>query len=193
MFQVLSGRYDIDRKIPKWMRSKVGYSFVRFAEDDWFENDIIREELRDVEGVVRIDGLYFYKECGKRITVDQLSQGTKQFIMMTRDPRYVVNCVHVGWNVYKYFKMWSDYKHVDVTMLMQSNGALRVPGLNGVFLNTGDTFETSNDLVDLIFRHRHDVLESDLQNWGFVTCRYSKGAREFTGIDSKGIRINYID
>ena len=182
MFRVLSGNYVVNGKIPSWVRPKVGSEFTRRVDESWLEDEIVRRELLEVEGIVKFNGLSLTKSSGKRIPVDWISQGSKQFIMMTQNPSYVVNCVHVGWNVYKYFKEWADTKYVDVTLLMNGNGALHVEGLSGLFLNSGEIFSSSRELVNMIYEHDMDDLLLKHGSTNSVICSHNKDGNTFSRV-----------
>ena len=81
------------------------------VEESWLEDDIIKEELKDVDHIVDINGLLLTKDDGDRIPVHWISQSSKQFIFATQvKSEKVVDCFHVGWNVYKYFYKWCKEK-----------------------------------------------------------------------------------
>lgn len=189
MFRVLSGDYMVGTKVPRWVRDKVDVLFDRRVDESWLDDDIISRELLEVENIVKIDGLMLTKKSGRRIPVHWISQGSKQFIVMTRYPNQVVDCLHVGWNVYKFFWEWANTKNIDVTMLMNGNGALYVKDLSGIYLNSGDTFSTSRELVDLIYRHDCDHLHGCEGNDGYIVCDYSKESAKVMGRDSRIIRL----
>ena len=140
----------------------MGSNFDRLVDESWIQNEIVRDELRDVEGVVKFEGLLLTKGNGKRIPINWISQGSKQFIMATRQPdRYVVDCRHVGGNVYKYFYLWCREKNVNMFMLMNSNGALDSDiEMKGIYLNSGTSFTCNRDLVNLIYDYRSTILDT---------------------------------
>lgn len=169
MLNVLSGKLNTIEGInknTKWIQKKMGSNFDRKVDESWISDDIIREELRDVEGIVKFEGLLLTKDNGKRIPINWISQGSKQFIMATRYPdKYVVDCRHVGGNVYKYFYIWCLEKNVDMFMLMNSNGALDSDvEMEGIYLNSGTKFNGNRDLVDLIFDYRLSLLDPVIMN-----------------------------
>lgn len=56
MLNVLSGKLNTIEGInknTKWIQKKMGSNFDRKVDESWISDGIIREELRDVEGIVK--------------------------------------------------------------------------------------------------------------------------------------------
>lgn len=170
MLRILSGVYPLEGKRPIWIRGKVMSSFDRRVKPDWLADTIVKDELRDVDRIVNMEGLLLEKDSGIQIPVNWISQGSKQFITATQNPSIVVNCFYVGWNVYKYFYKWCKEKDVDITLLMNTSFILNVEqNLSGVFLNTGEYFSSNIEVAKLIHEHKKTKLDfntlKDFNDW----------------------------
>ena len=199
MLKIITGTFE--SRVPDWVQGKLTFLFDSLVEPNWLQDPIVREELLDVDEIADVNGLSLIKKDGSCIPVNWLSQGTKQFLFAVNaydgeSPDEVIDCYHVGWNVYKYFYKWCSFKNIDITLLMNSNDALRCDeNMKGLFLNTCVSFSTNRELVDLIYENMY-VLLSEESNNGIVIARtfVKKSNRDiFTGeefrIDLKKGRI----
>ena len=180
MLKVLTGNFDMSGKHPEWLRRKMGSIFDSWVDDDWLLDPIVQEELRSVDHIVKVDGMLLTKDTGKRIPVHLVSQGSKQFIFATRGlDGKAVDCFHVGSNVYEYFHKWCMDKNVDITLLMQGLGVMRINyQLNGIFLNTGDSFSNNDELLRKLFKYRFSKLENTVDN-GIIHAKLCNHKEEF--------------
>ena len=185
MLKVLSGKFEstLQKPHPVWVRKKMLSNFDVRVRPEWLDNDIVREELLDVDEIVEINGLSLTKKNGRQIPINWVSQVSKQFIWATRGiDDLFVNCQHVGWNVYKYFYMWSEKYNKDIYMLMNGNGALMVDmQMSGIYLNNCQSFKNNDELVDLIYNYRPTMLGSQVEN-GYLNGTFLE---EWTGSDSE--------
>lgn len=156
MFKVICGRPLDDRA--KWLRGKIGDSFSMAAEENWFTDKIVRDELRAVEDIVDVKGFCFIKRDGTTIPPQWLCQGTRQFIMMTQKNNIIYDSFYFGVNVYPFFCRWANEKNVDVTIVTSDVGVWKYKGLKGVLLNTGEKFNSSSELEDMIWKYRKTAL-----------------------------------
>lgn len=165
MLKIITGTFEEDR-IFDWLQGKLTASFDMCVEESWLEDDIIKEELRDVDHIVDINGLLLTKDDGDRIPIHWISQGSKQFIFATQvKSEKVVDCFHVGWNVYKYFYIWCKEKNEDITLLMNNSEVLSCDvDLQGLFLNTGEMFHTNKELVNLLYKNMYVTLSTYAPN-----------------------------
>lgn len=182
MLKILTGNFDMSGKLPEWLRGKMMSGFDMRVDDDWLYDDIVKEELKAVDHIVNINGLLLTKDTGRRIPVHWISQGSKQFIYATRGiDNKVVDCFHVGSNVYEFFHKWCNSKGVDITLLMQGLGVMRVPyQLNGVFLNTGETFSNNDELIRKLFKYRFSKLENTVDR-GVIHAKLCDSNEKFMG------------
>lgn len=180
MLKILTGNFDMSGKHPEWLRRKMGSIFDNRVDDDWLLDPIVQEELLAVDHIVGINGLLLTKDTGKRIPVHWVAQSSKQFIYATRglDDK-VVDCFHVGSNVYEYFHKWCTDKDVDITLLMQGLGVMRIKyQLNGIFLNTGEPFANNDELLRKLFKYRFSKLENTVDN-GVIHAKLCNHKEEF--------------
>lgn len=70
MLRVVTGTYDRNLGLPKWLTGKADLPFDRRVTEEWLQDDIIKQELRDVDHIVKIDGLMLTRESGRRIPVN---------------------------------------------------------------------------------------------------------------------------
>ena len=170
MLKVFSGVYE--ENLLSYIRGKVMSNFDRRVTRDWISSDLVRSELRDVDDVVSIDGLTLMKSTGREIPVQFISQGSKQFIMEYINPGVkAVDCCHVGWNVYKYFNMLAE--NTDVFLLVNTNDCLSIKDyeLHGYYMNAGKYFNTTYDLVGMIYDYQYSVI-SELQDGNIINAQH---------------------
>lgn len=158
MLRVLSGFPE--KLVNSWLRGSVIGYFDRVVREEWLEDDIIHDELRAVDKIVKVDGLMLTKETGRRIPVNWLSHGSKQFICMTQYTDIIYDSFHYGANVYEFFYRWIKEKNVDVTLLINSNGSCLIKNeFKGIFLNTGVEFNSGKELANLYYDYGNCYLE----------------------------------
>ena len=181
MLKVLSGGFDIVDSIPYWVQFKLLDIFDSVVREDWLMDPIVLDELRDVDHIVKVDGLMLTKEDGDRIPVNWLSQGTKQFLFATHYPsKRVIDCYNVGWNVFKYFYFWCEEKNVDIVLLTNSNEMLNLDvDLKGYHLNADKYFNSNRELADIVYKYRRNFLSADpdKQDW-LITASTKDGKKK---------------
>lgn len=161
MLRVVSGIPE--KPILTWVYGKADSFFDYRVEESWFEDNIIKQELRDVDKIVKIDGLLLTTETGRRIPPNWLSQGSKQFITMTRKPKKFYNAIHYGANLYEYFYKWASERNTDVNMLINSPLCIG-KNMKGVFINNNSLFNSGEELCDLILSWREGILYEKDEN-----------------------------
>lgn len=158
MFKVISG-VTAEPNV-SWLNGKVSESFIRRSQEEWFEDKIVKDELRCVEHIIDPTFPMFKKESGVRIPPHWLSQGTRQFLYMTKIPKGVFDSFYFGANVYPFFYRWSKDKNIDVIIKTNSVEVMKYDELSGLFLNTGDYFSNGKELHMLIRDNRQTLLKS---------------------------------
>ena len=158
MFKVICGRPLDDRA--KWLRGKIGDSFSMAAEENWFTDKIVRDELRAVEDIVDVKGFCFIKRDGTTIPPQWLCQGTRQFIMMTQKNNIIYDSFYFGVNVYPFFYRWANEKNVDVTITTCYMGEWRYPEMKGICLNDGTLFNSGREMQTAIINNKNTMLDS---------------------------------
>lgn len=156
MFKVIAGMTLDDNA--KWFRGKISDSYAIAVEAEWFEDKIVRDELKAVENIVDVNSLCLIKEDGQVIPPQWLSQGSRQFLMMTQKNNTIYDSCRFGVNVFPFFCRWANEKNVDVTIVTSDIGVWKYKGLNGILLNTGERFTSSKELEDLIWEYRKTAL-----------------------------------
>lgn len=158
MLRVLSGFPEKLRN--SWLIGSVIRYFDRAVTEDWLHDSIILDELYSVDKIVKVDGLMLTKDTGRRIPVNWISHGSKQFICMTQYTDIIYDSFHYGDNVYEFFYRWAKEKNVDVTLLISSIGAINIKNeFKGIYLNNGAEFNSGSELADLCLSYRHCYLE----------------------------------
>ena len=160
MFKVIAGMPLDDNA--KWFRGKISDSYAVAAEAEWFEDKIVRDELKAVENIVDVNGLCLIKEDGQVIPPQWLSQGSRQFLMMTQKNNTIYDSCRFGVKVFPFFCRWANEKNVDVTIVTSDVGVWMYKGLNGILLNTGERFNSSAELEDSV-SYTHLTLPTKLE------------------------------
>lgn len=144
-----------------WLVPNVTKVFSRRVQDTWLKDSIILEELREVDNIIRVDGLNLYKDDGRRIPPDWLSHGSKQFISMTRKQDIFYDCYYFGRNVYPFFYKWSKKSDRDVNLLLLGNDCASVVGeFKGIIINNGEEFSSGRDLFLKARKFRQSYIET---------------------------------
>lgn len=167
MFKVLSGVTE-EPNVP-WLNGKVSEGFIRRARVEWFEDQIVKDELRVVDHIVEPTFPMFKKESGVLIPPHWLSQGTRQFLYMTKIPKGIFDSFYFGANVYPFFCRWANEKGVDVVVKINSRDVWEYKDLSGLYLNTGEYFNNGDELYELIVNNRQTLLKS--YNNGVITAQ----------------------
>ena len=157
-FRVIVGIPLDDRA--KWLRCQIGDSFSYGARVEWFADSIVREELLDVDGIVDINGFCLKKKNGRVISPDWLSQGSRQFLMMTQRNTSIYDSCLFGRNVFPYFYRWADERNTSVTVVASEPELWWCDELRGTVLNTGEQFNSGEELDKLILENKNTVLGS---------------------------------
>lgn len=167
MFKVLSGVTE-EPNVP-WLNGKVSEGFIRRARVEWFEDQIVKDELRVVDHIVEPTFPMFKKESGVLIPPHWLSQGTRQFLYMTKIPKGIFDSFYFGANVYPFFCRWANERGVDVAVKINSRDVWEYKDLSGLYLNTGEYFNNGEELYELIVNNRQTLLKS--YNNGVITAQ----------------------
>ena len=167
MFKVLSGVTE-EPNVP-WLNGKVSEGFIRRARVEWFEDQIVKDELRVVEHIVEPTFPMFKKESGVLIPPHWLGQGTRQFLYMTKIPKGIFDSFYFGVNVYPFFCRWANEKGVDVVVKINSRDVWEYKELSGLYLNTREYFNNGDELYELIVNNRQTLLKS--YNNGVITAQ----------------------
>lgn len=153
-----------------WLSSKVPDIYSYSVKPDWFEDRIVRDELKEVDKIYDVQGLCLLKENGVAISPNWLSQGTRQFLMMTQNKFLIYDSTFFGVNVYPFFCRWANEKNIDVTIITSYLGEWEYDDLNGICLNTGEYFHTGLEMQHMIIKNR-DVMLDDMTPDGKILAR----------------------
>lgn len=168
MFRIICGMM-VERTYD-WLSQKILDNYSYSVTPDWFTDPIVRDELMAVDKIFDVNGMCLIKENGLVIPPQWLCQGTRQFLMMTRNKFLVYDSTFFGTNVYPFFFRWAEEKGIDVTIITSYLGEWKYKELRGICLNNGEYFNNGSEMQDMIIDCR-DVMLDDMMPDGRIWAR----------------------